>query len=78
MDSVLAGLSNACTDTFTEDLTFKFGKYRQKPAIARPLAVVRSRASVSDTNATPNSFSSFSETARSGTDRPSDPVTTPE
>src|SRR5215210_2114366 len=40
------------------------------PIIARPAEVVKSRASVSETNAVPRSRSSASEAIRSGRDRP--------
>jgi len=40
-------------------------KTESRPAIARPVDVVRSRASVSDTKVTPSSASSFNVTTRS-------------
>jgi hypothetical protein len=48
----------------------KAANTESNPAIARPVGVVRSSASVSDTKATPSSASSFQVTTRSMSDRP--------
>jgi hypothetical protein len=48
----------------------KAANTESSPAMARPVGVVRSRASVSDTKATPSSATSFKVTTRSTSDRP--------
>ena len=47
--AVLAGMGQAGADSFPENLPLESAKTASKPAVARPAGVVRSSASVSET-----------------------------
>ena len=67
---LLPGLSQSGANPFAQDLALELGNTASRPAMARPMGVVRSSASVNDTNPTPRWLSSWSVATRSATDRP--------
>jgi len=64
-------LGDTRANSFTQDITLELYEHRQSmPANARPLGVVRSRASLSDTKPTSTDDSSCKVVTRSTTERP--------
>jgi hypothetical protein len=68
--AVLPSVSQTGAHPFAQNLALELGKHRSSPAMARPAGVVKSSASVSETNPTPRCSSSCSVLSRSVTERP--------